>query len=196
MASKKGKKRQHSRTVELKRQLEQEKLADQKDRNKKRMDPTARVLLYGDLVFLAVTSIMDAGGVISGLASGICTIIGLVLLILALWFQFRPKERIKGPRLEGSTLLLSKDRVEEERPKPPLLKGGAPQGRGDSVYRESVGRGDLGAPFSGGGRIPSIESTQSKRLPQSPLAAATAPSKREPFPCGGTGGFRLQKSRQ
>ena len=98
MASKKGKKRQHSRTVELKRQLEQEKLADQKDRNKKRMDPTARVL-YGDLVFLAVTSIMDAGGVISGLASGICTIIGLVLLILALWFQFRPKDRIKGPRL-------------------------------------------------------------------------------------------------
>lgn len=99
MASKKGKKRQRSRTVELKRQLEQEKLADQKDRNKKRMDPTARVLLYGDLVFLAVTSIMDAGGVISGLASGICTIIGLVLLILALWFQFRPKDRIKGPRL-------------------------------------------------------------------------------------------------
>ena len=152
MASKKGKKRQHSRTVELKRQLEQEKLADQKDRNKKRMDPTARVLLYGDLVFLAVTSIMDAGGVISGLVSGICTIIGLVLLILALWFQFRP--------------------------------------------RQSVGRGDLGAPFSGGGRIPSIESTQSKRLPQSPPAAATAPSKREPYPCGGTGGFRLQKSRQ
>ena len=52
MASKKGKKRQHSRTVELKRQLEQEKLADQKDRNKKRMDPTARVLLYLSLIHI------------------------------------------------------------------------------------------------------------------------------------------------
>ena len=27
-------------------------------------------------------------------------------------------------------------------PKPPLLKGGAPKGRGDFVYRKSVGRDD------------------------------------------------------
>ena len=94
-----NKKRRHSRAVDLKRQMDQEKLADEKDRAKKRMNPAARALLYGDLVFLAAASIMDAGGVISGLVSGICTIIGLVLLILALCFQFRPKDRIKGPRL-------------------------------------------------------------------------------------------------
>lgn len=99
MAGKKGKKRQRSRTVELKRQVELEKLADEKDRNKKRLDPTARVLLYGDLVFLAVISILDINKLISDLANGICTVIGGGLLILALWFQFRPKDGGKGPRL-------------------------------------------------------------------------------------------------
>lgn len=99
MAGKKGKKRQHSRTVELKRQVELEKLADEKDRNKKRLDPTARVLLYGDLVFLAVISILEANKLISDLVGGICTIIGGALLILALWFQFRPKDGNRGPRL-------------------------------------------------------------------------------------------------
>lgn len=92
----KNKKRQHSRTVDLKRQLEQEKLADEKDRAKKRMDPTARLLLYGDLVFLALFSFLEYRGLISQLTSGLCTIIGVVLLLIALWFQFGNK---KGPRL-------------------------------------------------------------------------------------------------
>ena len=105
MASKKGKKRQHSRTVDLKRQVEQEKLADEKDRAKKRMDPTARALLLGDLVFLAVVSMLDAGndgnGILSPTVSGLCTIIGIVLLVIALWIQFGPKGggAGKGPRL-------------------------------------------------------------------------------------------------
>ena len=98
MANKKNKKRQHSRTVELKRQQEQAKLADEKDRAKKRMDPTARMLLYGDLVFLAIFSLLDYRGLISELAGGVCTIIGIILLLAALWFQFGNKAG-KGPRL-------------------------------------------------------------------------------------------------
>lgn len=101
MAQKKNKKRQHSRTVELKRQQEQEKLANEKDRAKKRLDPVARALLYGDLVFLAITSMLYANQMLSELVSGLCTIIGVVLLIIALWIQFRPRDNGfgQGPRL-------------------------------------------------------------------------------------------------
>ena len=99
----KNKKRQHSRTVDLKRQLEQEKLADEKDRAKKRMDPTARLLLYGDLVFLAVAAILDGRELISDFVSGCLTIIGVILLLLALWLQFGNRRGRgglgKGPRL-------------------------------------------------------------------------------------------------
>ena len=98
MANKKNKKRQHSRTVELKRQQEQERLADEKDRAKKRMDPTARALLYGDLVFLALISLLEYYGLISPLVGGLCTILGVILLLAALWFQFGGKAG-KGPRL-------------------------------------------------------------------------------------------------
>ena len=98
MANKKNKKRQHSRTVELKRQQEQAKLADEKDRAKKRLDPTARMLLYGDLVFLAIISLLDYRGLISDLAGGLCTIAGIILLLAALWFQFGNKTN-KDPRL-------------------------------------------------------------------------------------------------
>ena len=98
MASKKNKKRQHSRTVELKRQQEQEKLADEKDRAKKRLDPTARALLYGDLVFLALVSLLEYKGLISEPAESLCTVIGVILLLIALWFQFGKKAG-KGPRL-------------------------------------------------------------------------------------------------
>lgn len=101
MAAKKSKRRRHSRTVERKRQIEQEKLTDEKNQTKKRLDPTARLLLYGDLVFLAVISVLDANELISDVAGGIGTIIGVILLILALWFQFRPRGDGpgKGPRL-------------------------------------------------------------------------------------------------
>ena len=51
MSQKKYKKRKHSATVNAKRQAEQERIADEKDRARKRMDPTARTLLLVDLVF-------------------------------------------------------------------------------------------------------------------------------------------------
>ena len=101
MSQKKYKKRKHSVTVTAKRQAEQERIADEKDRARKRMDPTARTLLLGDLVFLAAVSLLDANGMVSGPVFAISTIIGIVLLVAALWFQFRKKDQWgrSGPKL-------------------------------------------------------------------------------------------------
>ena len=92
MAKKKYKKRQHSPTVAAKRQQGQERLADEKARAGKRFDPTARALLLTDLVFLALVSLLDMNDIIPDVVSGVCTVMGVVLLIIALWFQFGNKK--------------------------------------------------------------------------------------------------------
>ena len=102
MSRKKYQKRHHNSTVAAKRRAAQEELADQKDRARKRMDPTARTLLLGDLVFLAICQLMFSAGLMSDLASGITTIVGAVVLVVALWFQFGNKGKKdggSGPRL-------------------------------------------------------------------------------------------------
>ncbi len=91
MSHKKYKKRHSQSTINAKRQANQAKLADEKDRARKRMDLTARTLLFGNLVFLSITVLLERNGLISPLFSGACTIIGVILLILALWFQFGGK---------------------------------------------------------------------------------------------------------
>ena len=101
MSQKKYKKRKHSATVTAKRQAEQERIADEKDRARKRMDPTARTILLLDLVFLAIISLLDMNKLLSAPVSAIATIIGAVLLIVALWFQFGKKDKFgrSGPKL-------------------------------------------------------------------------------------------------
>ena len=101
MAKKKYKKRQRSFTEEAKRQAQQERLAVEKSRSGKRFNPVARALLT-DLVFLAVVSILDTNELIPDMVSGICTLTGVALLLIALWFQFGPKDRKgfgRGPKL-------------------------------------------------------------------------------------------------
>ncbi len=88
---KKNKKRQHSRTVERKRQLAQEKLTDDKNRVKNRWNPAGRALLWGDLVFLAIASLLELNGLISPLAGALCTAAAVVLLLISLWLLFGPK---------------------------------------------------------------------------------------------------------
>lgn len=92
MSKKQYKKRHHSSTVAAKRRAEQEKIADEMDRARKRMDPTARTLLFGDLIYLAIVSLLDANHLLSEVVSAVATIIGVILLLIALWFQFGKKD--------------------------------------------------------------------------------------------------------
>lgn len=100
--AKKSNKRQRSRAVELKRQLEQEKLAGERERAKTRWNPAGRALLYIDLIFLAVLSLLEANRLIDRQISGLCTIIGVIVLLAALWLLFGDggkKRPGKGSRL-------------------------------------------------------------------------------------------------
>lgn len=90
--AKKSRKRQHSRTVDLKRQMEQEKLADEKRRAKSRWDPAGRALLWSDLVFLAAVSLLEVNGLITQLAGALCTAGAVVALLIALWLLFGRKK--------------------------------------------------------------------------------------------------------
>ena len=97
MSRKKYKKRHSHSTMEAKRQAAQAKLADEKDRARKRMDPTARNLLLGDLVFLAICQVVYSNGSISNEISSACSIFGLIILVIALWFQFGKRKDGEGP---------------------------------------------------------------------------------------------------
>lgn len=96
MAQKKYKKRHSQSTMNAKRQANEAKIAEEKDRARKRMDPTARTLLLGDLVFLAIVSMLDQAGMLSDYVSAFCTAIGIVLLLAGLWFQFGRKAQKKS----------------------------------------------------------------------------------------------------
>ena len=99
--ARKNKKRRHSRTVDLKRQMQQEKLADEKSRAKNRWNPAGRALLWGDLIFLAAVSLLEANDPISQQVGVLCTVISVVLLLIALWLLFRKNNSKfgQGPQL-------------------------------------------------------------------------------------------------
>ena len=101
MSQKKRKKRHSQPVMDAKRQATQARLADERDRARKRMDPTARSLLLIDLVFLAVISILDINQMLPPMLNAIATIVGVILLIAALWFQFGKKDKWgrSGPKL-------------------------------------------------------------------------------------------------
>lgn len=101
MADKKNKKRQHSRTVDAKRQQEREKLASERDQAKNRWNPAGRALLYCDLVFLALAVVLENAGLISGTVNAVCTVVGVIVLLAALWLLFGPRGKGagKGTRL-------------------------------------------------------------------------------------------------
>ncbi|MGI5962711.1 MAG: hypothetical protein ACOX7N_03225 [Lawsonibacter sp.] len=88
MSQKKRKKRHSQAVLDAKRQAAQAKLAEEKDRARNRMNPIARNLLFGDLVFLAICQILYTQGMLSEFLSNGATILGIILLVAALYFQF------------------------------------------------------------------------------------------------------------
>ena len=75
-------------------------LTDEKTQSSKRFNPTARNILLGDLVMLAAATLLSENGLISDFMSSVVTILGLILMFVALWFQFVKKD-INGPHGTG-----------------------------------------------------------------------------------------------
>lgn len=98
----KHKKRHSNSSAAMKQRAEAARIADEKDRYRKRMNPIARNILFGDLAFLALITILEKNAVISLMASNICAIIGALLIPVALYFQFVKKDGGPkgGPRLK------------------------------------------------------------------------------------------------
>ena len=66
----------------------------------KKFNPLARNILYTDLIILAMAQIAYSNGWIGDTVSGITTIMGIILLIMALYIQFGPKkDNSSKPRL-------------------------------------------------------------------------------------------------
>lgn len=69
----------------------------------KRFNPAARNLLFLDLIILAGSMFLEGQGIISEMTSGVITLVGLGLLLLALWFQFGRRDEddpSRPPRLK------------------------------------------------------------------------------------------------
>lgn len=57
----------------------------------KKFNPAARNLLWLDLISLAICQILVSKEMIGDAAANLITVIGVILLLVALWLQFRPK---------------------------------------------------------------------------------------------------------
>ena len=78
----KHKKRQRSRAPEARKE---------QGTSKNQWNPAGRAMLWGDLVILAVSSLLEMNGLISPQAGLVCTLAGLILLAVALWLLFGGK---------------------------------------------------------------------------------------------------------
>ena len=67
--------------------------ADKQVRDRARMDPVARNLLFINLIFLAAGQMLYTHGMLPDWASGVVNILGIILLIAALARQFGGKKR-------------------------------------------------------------------------------------------------------
>lgn len=98
----KHKKRHYNSSAAVRQRAEAARIADEKDRYRKRMNPIARNILFGDLAFLAATAMLEEAGILPKLYSNIFAIIGALLIPVALYFQFVKKDGgpKSGPRLK------------------------------------------------------------------------------------------------
>lgn len=68
----------------------------QQTSKRKKYKPVVWNMLWLDLIFLAVCQILLSKGMIGEVQANIATLVGLVLLVVALVIQFRPEH--KGPK--------------------------------------------------------------------------------------------------
>ena len=98
----KNKKRHSNSSAAVRQRAEAARIADEKDRYRKRMNPIARTILLGDLVFLAITAMLEQYGILPTTYSNFFAVIGALLIPVALYFQFIKKDGgpKSGPRLK------------------------------------------------------------------------------------------------
>ena len=90
-----AKKRHSQSSMTAKKLAREEEIADYKDRDRKRLKPLARNILLSDLVLLAATMMLENTGVINEVVSSILTLVGVGLLMAALYIQFAGGGRSK-----------------------------------------------------------------------------------------------------
>lgn len=86
MSQKKHKKRHPQSKRPVSAPVEESEFAS--DGTRKRMNSTSRNILLFALVLLAATEAMFRAGLLPEAVSNVIAIVGLVLLMIALWFQF------------------------------------------------------------------------------------------------------------
>lgn len=61
---------------------------DEEVRDRKRLKTIARNILLADVAMLGVCQLLLSANIINGFTSGIISILGIVLMVVALWVQF------------------------------------------------------------------------------------------------------------
>ena len=89
----KSKKRHSNSGAVVRAKARDSALADKQVRDRARMDPVARNLLFINLIFLAAGQMLYTHGMLPDWASGVVNILGIILLIAALARQFGGKKR-------------------------------------------------------------------------------------------------------
>ena len=96
----KRKKRHANSSAAVRQRAEAARIADEKDRYRKRMHPVARNILLGDLVFMAATAWLEQIGILPTTYSNFFAVIGALLIPVALYFQFVKKDGGASNRLK------------------------------------------------------------------------------------------------
>ena len=89
----KSKQRHNNSSAAVRARARDSALADKQVRDRARMDPVARNLLFINLIFLAAGQMLYTHGMLPDWASGVVNILGIILLIAALARQFGGKKR-------------------------------------------------------------------------------------------------------
>ena len=90
----KGKKRKKSsnsnykNTISSKAKAAETVRIDEEVRDRKRLKTIARNILLADVALLGLCQLLLANGLISDFTSGIISMVGIVLMVVALWIQF------------------------------------------------------------------------------------------------------------